>query len=29
MGLLHMNTLLPKLIGDKSWSDFVYDPFQR
>jgi AcrR family transcriptional regulator len=25
MGLLHMDTLLPGLIGDKSWSDFVRD----
>ena len=23
MGLLHMDTLLPNLIGDKSWRDFV------
>ena len=25
MGLLHMDTLLPNLIGDKSWRDFVHD----
>jgi AcrR family transcriptional regulator len=25
MGLLHMDTLLPGLIGDKSWRDFVRD----
>ena len=25
MGLLHMDTLLPNLIGDKSWRDFVYE----
>ena len=25
MGLLHMDTLLPKLIGDKSWRDFVHE----
>jgi len=25
MGLLHMDTLLPGLIGDKSWRNFVYE----
>ena len=25
MGLLHMDTLLPNLIGDKSWRDFVHE----
>jgi len=25
MGLLHMDTLLPNLIGDKAWRDFVYE----
>jgi AcrR family transcriptional regulator len=25
MGLLHMDTLLPGLIGDRSWRDFVYE----
>jgi AcrR family transcriptional regulator len=25
MGLLHMDTLLPDLIGDKSWRDFVHE----
>ena len=23
MGLLHMDTLLPNLIGDQAWRDFV------
>jgi AcrR family transcriptional regulator len=25
MGLLHMDTLLPELIGDLAWRDFVYE----
>jgi len=25
MGLLHMDTLLPNLIGDESWRDFVHE----
>jgi AcrR family transcriptional regulator len=25
MGLLHMDTLLPNLIGDKAWRDFVHE----
>jgi AcrR family transcriptional regulator len=25
MGLLHMDTLLPDLIGDKAWRDFVHE----
>jgi len=25
MGLLHMDTLVPNLIGDKSWRDFMHE----